>query len=192
MALCSNDASLCPEHAKNYLRLGCREVSSFSPHPPQPRTSNLHPWSGSPVEWLLPWSACASGSKQLSNLSTDHRIQDDSKLDGMKLMLKLPNWNNIVRQKTLHDIFVLWGGFKVHKVVLNTTFNGVMGGNFFLSWQRLIGSCITHQCSCCLCITCMYTRSTLYTNTTMHIPSFDYIINIHSITFYNTHHVALS
>ena len=93
----------------------------------------------------------------------DHRIPNDSKLDGMKLMLKLPNWNNLARQETLHDIFVLWGGFKVHKVVLDTTFNGVMRSNYFLSWQRLIRSCIIHQYSCCLCI-CMYTRSTLYTN----------------------------
>jgi len=37
----------------------------------------------------------------------DHRSPDDSKLDGMKLMLKLPNWNNLARQETLHDIFVL-------------------------------------------------------------------------------------
>lgn len=94
----------------------------------------------------------------------DHRSPDDSKLDGMKLMLKLPNWNNLARQETLHDIFVLWGGFKVHKVVLDTTSNGVMRGNYLLSWQRLIRSCIIHQYSCCLCITCMYTRSTLDTN----------------------------
>lgn len=218
VALCSNDAPLSPEHAKNYLGFGCRKVSGFFPHPEQPRTSNLHPWkmlwnhrevllSGYFLDLPVPVDQSnfqTSASKELPKTvpfaCMDHRIPDDSKLDGMKLMLKLPNWNNLARQETLHDIFVLWGGFKVHKVVLDTTFNGVMRGNFFLSWQRLIRSCIIHQYSCCLCI-CMYTRSTLYTNVGMkhfrHLTILWLYYTFHFISLYTIiyiilyHHITL-
>ncbi len=92
---------------------------------------------------------------------TDQSIQNDSKLECMKLMLKLPKWNNLASQETLHDIFVLWGGFKVHKVVLHTTSNGVMPGNYFLSLQRPNCSCRIHQYISCLCITRVSIRTAL-------------------------------
>ena len=86
----------------------------------------------------------------------------------------IPKWNNLASQETLHDIFVLWGGFKVHKVVLHTTSNGVMPGNYFLSLQRPNCSCRIHQYISCLCITRVSIRTALYTDATIRSSSFDY------------------
>ena len=134
----------------------------------------------------------------------DHRSPDDSKLDSMKLMLKLPNWNNLARQEALHDIFVLWCGFKVHKVVLDTTFNGVMRSNYCFVLTKTNTLLHNSSIQLLLCI-CMYTRSTLYTNVGLrhfrhltilwlYIP-FHIIINyIHYIvsSYYIKHYSILS